>query len=314
MAPTSSSVILSSKTSASSPRPFQLEDVSCQACASDARTFYQTLSGFEFHRCGSCGLVYMSPRPTAESLETLYDEHYFASADPNVGYAVYEADRDSVRDKSERLLSGIESHSSNARGALLDIGSAHGYLLEVAKEHGWQVTGVEPAASVAARTAGRLGCTVHRDLFEAGLDENTFDIVTAWDVVEHLPELTRVVREIHRVGKPGSLLSIVTPDVGSLAARVLGTRWEEMRKMPEHIYFFNRKSLARFLDRHGFDILEWGTVGKLMDVDEAAARVAASLPRVLRPLSRIAHGIGLASKRFYLDPRWKLSVLARQRA
>ncbi len=170
--------------------------------------------------------------------------------------------------------------------------------------------GIDPAATVAERVREKLGVPVHGDLFEADFADGRFDAVTMWDVVEHLPDLNHLMLEIRRILRNGGILSVVTPDMGSLGARLLGERWEEMRKMPEHIYFFDRRSLGHLLEAGGFTPLEWGTVGKLMPLDEAASRMVPTRPGFWKPVLSFLRWSGLNEKVVYVDPRWKMSVLA----
>jgi SAM-dependent methyltransferase len=256
----------------------------------------------------------MSPRPTAAALRALYDERYFHSGDPTCGYTDYEADRRPLREKAQRLLPAIERHSRphGTTRRLLDVGCAYGYTLEVARDRGWQVTGVEPAPAVALRTARALDVRVEPDLLEARFPAQAFDAVTLWDVIEHLPDPRAALVEVARILAPGGLCSVVTPDAGSLAARVLGGRWEERQKMPEHIFFFDRPSLAALLRSCGFEPLEWATVGKRMSLDETLARLAPAAPRVLGAVRRAAAALGARRLVAYFDPRWKMAVLARR--
>lgn len=251
----------------------------------------------------------MSPRPTAARLRTLYSEAYFESPDPACGYPVYRSDRVAVRDKAERLLPAVERHGR--KGRLLDVGCAYGFIMEVARERGWQVAGIEPAEAVAASAASRLGAPVATDLVSAGLPAASFDAVLVWDVIEHLPDPRRALDEVARVLRPGGVLSVVTPDIGSLAARLLGRRWEEMRKMPEHIYFFDRASLSTLLRAAGFEPVEWGTVGKRMSLQETLSRLAPAAPWFWGTALALARAFGLHRLVGYFDPRWKLAVVAR---
>ena len=286
-----------------------LEAATCPTCrVSDARP-YADLHGYRFLRCTGCGLVYMNPRPTRDGLRALYTARYFESHDPSYGYPVYEKDRPSLREKAQRILPAIERHGPV--GALLDIGCAYGFTLEVARERGWRVQGVEPAPAVGARVAERLGVPVARDLATAALPEATFDAVTLWDVVEHLPDPRATLTEVRRILRPGGLCSLVTPDVGSLAARVLGSRWEEKLKMPEHIFFFDRLSLTRLLRATGFTPLEWGTVGKRMTTEETLTRLLPAAPWLFGPARALARVTGAHRVAAYFDPRWKMSVVAR---
>jgi SAM-dependent methyltransferase len=252
----------------------------------------------------------MSPRPTPAALLALYSAAYFESRDPTWGYAVYQADRNSLRDKARRLLQVVERH--RPPGRLLDVGCAYGFTLEVARERGWQVAGVEAASDVAAATQGRLGVTVHADLLAAALPAGSLDAVTLWDVIEHLPDPRAAVAEVRRILQPGGVFSVVTPDVGSLAARLLGARWEEMTKMPEHIFFFDRQSLAALLRGTGFEPLEWGTVGKQTTLGDAVTRMVPTAAPLWRGVHALLRGTGLDRRLAYVDPRWKMSVTARR--
>jgi SAM-dependent methyltransferase len=160
--------------------------------------------------------------------------------------------------------------------------------------------------------ARRLGLRVEPDLAEARFADAAFDAVTLWDVIEHLPDPRQSLLEVARILRPGGVCSVVTPDVGSLAARVLGARWEEMQKMPEHIYFFDRSSLATLLRAAGFEPLEWGTVGKRMSVEETATRLAPSAPRLWGAVRGLARLLRQDRRVAYFDPRWKMAVAARR--
>jgi SAM-dependent methyltransferase len=284
--------------------------VCCPTCRDDDALPFRRLQSYSFRRCRTCGLVYMTPRPTADRLRGLYTGRYFESNNPSCGYAAYAADRASLREKAARLLPLVERHGP--RGRLLDVGCAFGYTLEVARERGWQVAGVEPAADVAEQTARVLGVPVETDLFAARFGDGTFEAVTLWDVIEHLPDPRRALEEVARILAPHGVCSVVTPDLGSRAARLLGTRWEEMQKMPEHIYFFDRASLAVLLRATGFEPLEWTTVGKLMSVEETVSRLIPTAPLFWRPVRVLARGLGLRGRVAYFDPRWKMAVTARR--
>lgn len=253
--------------------------------------------------------MFMSPRPTPHALRALYDERYFRSADPTCGYADYASDRLPLRDKALRLLPAVERHGRVGR--LLDVGCAYGFTLEVARERGWEIAGVEASPPAAAGTATRLGVRVEPDLFAARFPGQAFDAVTLWDVIEHLPDPRAALLEVARLLVPGGICSVVTPDGGSLAARVLGARWEERQKMPEHIFFFHRRSLAALLRACGFELLEWATVGKRMSLDETLSRLAPAAPGLVGAVQRTARALGAAGWVHHFDPRWKMAATAR---
>lgn len=278
-------------------------------CGKDDAAPYRVSLGYSFVRCRSCGLVYMSPRPAPDGLRSIYTADYFESTLSSCGYAIYRSDRESIREKAFRFLARIERH--HPPGRLLDVGCAYGLIMEVARERGWEVEGVEAATDVAEVARRELGVRVHADLVEASLPAASFDAVAMWDVVEHLPDPVGSLREARRLLRPGGVLSLIVPDLGSLAARLLGGRWEEWQKMPEHILFFDRRTLAELLRRGGFAPLEWGTVGKRMALDEVVTRLEPVGRPPMRALRALLRATGLAGRVFDLDPGWKAFLVAR---
>jgi SAM-dependent methyltransferase len=124
-------------------------------------------------------------------------------------------------------------------------------MLEAARNRGFEAAGVEisPAASAAR---GR-GFTVYdRPLEEVNLPGSTFDVITAIDVIEHLSDIKKFMAESFRILKPGGVLLIVTPDVGSSAAKIMKRAWPHYKE--EHIFYFSKRSLEVLLQRSGFAV------------------------------------------------------------
>jgi len=139
---------------------------------------------------------------------------------------------------------------------LLDVGCSSGALLLVAKECGYDAVGAEPAKKAAA-TAQGLGFEVFPSyLQDAGFPENHFDVITLFEVIEHLPEPEDLIREIRRILKPGGLLLIGTGNGDSWTVSLLGNSWEyfDIRSHGGHISFFNPKSIALLAKKCHFDV------------------------------------------------------------
>jgi SAM-dependent methyltransferase len=90
----------------------------------------------------------------------------------------------------------------------------------------------------------------------AALPRHSYDVVTLWEVIEHLPDPGRVLRTIGDVLVPNGHIVLSTPDAGSLFARLAGRRWLGWRKVPEHLSFFDLPSLRRLLGRSGFRVTD----------------------------------------------------------
>ncbi len=154
---------------------------------------------------------------------------------------------------------------TGAVGDLLDVGAATGFFLDLAQNRGWRCVGVEPSA-FAVREAASKGLNVREGVIEE-LDapDGSFDVVTMWDVVEHVRDPRAALGAAHRLLRPGGVLAINTPDSGSVLARVLGLRWH-LVVPPEHLVLFHQKSLRLLLDEQHFRVSSMKRIGKRFTV------------------------------------------------
>ena len=131
------------------------------------------------------------------------------------------------------------------------------------------------------------------------------------DVIEHLPDPGAAIDRIHGLLRPRGVLYLTLPDAGSRVARVLGARWWSV--LPTHVQYFNRRSIARLLDRHGFTI-EWlGTAPKAFTVGYYLERLEGYSPAVSRAAMAAARAVGLADRMVWPDFRDRMAVLARRK-
>jgi 2-polyprenyl-3-methyl-5-hydroxy-6-metoxy-1,4-benzoquinol methylase len=201
----------------------------------------------------------------ASLIESVYDESYWNSSEAKVhGYSDYRADAPLYkRTYRDRLTILRRYFPSNKREdgtprRVLDIGCAAGYFLSVMQEEGWQVTGLEPSDAIRVQAEKELGAkNVCGGLL--GVDDDlapgSFDLVTFWDVIEHIPDPRAALVRARKLLAPGGLLIVETQNVNSRAAKVLGKKWQHY-KHAEHIYHFNKATLTRLLDEAGFGSLE----------------------------------------------------------
>ncbi|MDX8412174.1 MAG: class I SAM-dependent methyltransferase [Mariprofundaceae bacterium] len=139
---------------------------------------------------------------------------------------------------------------------LLDVGCSSGALLRVARGLGYTVNWVEPAKQAAA-TARADGFEVYPGLLqEAHFASNSYDLVTLFEVIEHLTDPISVINEIHRILQPGGLLLIGTGNGESWTATMLGAKWEyfDIASHGGHISFFTPHSMRLLAEKTGFHI------------------------------------------------------------
>jgi SAM-dependent methyltransferase len=143
----------------------------------------------------------------------------------------------------------------NELGRLLEVGCSWGFFLENARKRGWEVHGIELSASSAKWAKEVLGLNVTCGTIEDFLipDEVPFDVVVAWHVIEHMQEPANFLRVAYERLRPGGLLALRTPNIGSLPARINGQTWQWVGA-PAHLSLFSPKSLGLAVESAGFSV------------------------------------------------------------
>ncbi len=146
------------------------------------------------------------------------------------------------------------------------------------------------------REAQRSGLPVRQGtLATGGYDENSFDAITLWDVIEHFDDPQTELRHALRLLTPGGVLVIHTIDVGSVTAKMMGKRWPFLMEM--HIMFFSRATLHAMLHQAGFQYLGDHTQGRYLRLGYFAGRVRAAFgERVGGPLERMVSALKVADR------------------
>jgi ubiquinone/menaquinone biosynthesis C-methylase UbiE len=143
----------------------------------------------------------------------------------------------------------IKRHDNNTK--LLDVGCGEGFFLFNATEAGYITKGVELSRNSAEYARSEFGLDVETGLLEeAHFPENYFDVVTLWQVLEHLSQPLIVLEEAYRVLKPGGVLVVSTPDIGGVPAKILQRKWWNIRRI--HVNQFTTGSLVNILGNAGF--------------------------------------------------------------
>lgn len=212
---------------------------------------------FNFYDCQDCSLRFVSPRYLAIDI---YDNDYFHGASHGFGFSNYEEDKVASKEYLKNYLKWILSHLSRKPISLLDIGAANGYFVALANESGFDATGIEISHS-ATNWAIQLKRPVIRGTLETPQNGKIYDVVTAIDVLEHIPEpLTFLKIARSKISSEGILL-INVPYLGSIFSKISGTKWHAYLP-PEHWFYFNKKSLGIILKNAGFEIVETRVISK----------------------------------------------------
>lgn len=236
-----------SEASARTAMAAQVEDATCPLCGSDERRQRYSFPPFAVVRCAACRFHYLSPRLTRAAMEEIYRAgDYFEGG--TVGYDSYARQEQALRATFRAVARRLASHGF-AGGDLLEIGAGYGLLLDEAAGYFASATGTElsGAAAIEARRRGRNVITGGIDELPAGA---RFDCVLAGHVIEHVYEPRSFVGQLAGLLRPGGALILGTPFMGSFWQRLMGSRWPSF-KIPEHVLYFDRRSLSGLLAEAG---------------------------------------------------------------
>jgi len=223
-------------------------EAACPLCgAAGARLRYPG-NPLPVRQC-ACGMVFLSPQPSPEQLREIYGSDYYLSL------GISGQDDEAVRGmKKETFRRQFEAIAAGAKpGRVLDVGCASGFFMEAATEAGWEAYGVELSGFAAELARSRFGDRVrHGTLEEAGYPDAFFDVVTLFDLLEHVPDPRSFLAEVRRVLRPGGRLLLVLPNAASLSARLMGRHWSHYNA--EHLHYFTPETVAVLLCACGFEV------------------------------------------------------------
>jgi SAM-dependent methyltransferase len=225
--------------------------VNCVVCGSGPARFKLRKGKVDILECPSCGLAFWVP-PDGFRAEDVYDAAYFDGVDQSHGFSDYAGMEAAFRESFADRLARIGRPP--AGGRLLDVGAAFGFAVSEAQKIGWKATGLEISTAAARQAADVTGGRVAvGNCLATPFASGSLDVVTMWDVLEHLTDPHQAIAEMSRLLRPGGQLVFTTTDVGSLVARLSGSRWH-LYTLPEHLYFFTRRSLEILCEAHGFEV------------------------------------------------------------
>jgi len=222
--------------------------MACLICGGGQSAPVGTAEGYEIVRCAACGFRYVEPTPSAEELSDYY-QHYKAS--PN--YA-----KKTAR-KTQRARRRLKRYIGRAPGRrFIDVGCNIGTAVKAAVDLGLDAYGIDidEAAIATARTQ------VPEGHFHAGPIESLpdawgqFDFVYSSEVIEHLPDPHAYFNALTARMGPGGLLYLTTPDAGHWRVPADFISWEHV-KPPEHISYFTKDNIRRFLTDHGLKVIKF---------------------------------------------------------
>ncbi|MFM2264833.1 MAG: Ubiquinone biosynthesis O-methyltransferase [Bacteroidota bacterium] len=195
-------------------------------------------------------LLHTFPQPPASELGKYYEsDDYISHTDSKRSWfeKAYHMVKKRALNQKVQLL---EKYQPN-KGNLLDMGCGTGDFLQVAQQAGWQVQGIEPNEK-AQKIAASKGATLISGTPAAA--DQTFDAITLWHVLEHLPNLELQIKELKRILKPTGTLLIAVPNYKSFDAGYYKQFWAAY-DVPRHLWHFSKTSIDRLVEQEGMKVV-----------------------------------------------------------
>lgn len=194
-------------------------------------------------------MLVTSPKPDENELGKYYEsEDYISHTDAkrSLFEKLYHLVKTYSLNKKVKLISKLNQQS----GKLLDIGAGTGDFLNIAKNEGWKIEGVEPNHQAKA-LAKQKGVDLKSET--ANLNSKSFDVITMWHVLEHIPDLQLQIKELKRLLKPNGFVIIAVPNFKSYDAKQYNSFWAAY-DVPRHLWHFSKTSIQKIFEEENLKL------------------------------------------------------------
>jgi len=199
-------------------------------------------------RCPACSLVWLSnpPKPSEMPLHYTHAYHKLISAGGE-------------NSPGRWGFRKVAIAQYKRGGALLDMGCSSGAFLESMKGEAWKLYGIEMSAETARAAEAKTGARVFvGDIVDAPFGRESFDVITCFDVLEHLYEPRQVLAKVGEWLKPGGIFYVLVPNIDSAEGRVFGSYWAGL-ELPRHLFHYSPPSLKFLAEAAGLSVVSLET-------------------------------------------------------
>ncbi|MDH4262016.1 MAG: class I SAM-dependent methyltransferase [Spirochaetia bacterium] len=246
----------------------KLELMLCAICQSNLHFKFSKLSedaskSFNIYKCKNCKNWQIYPVPDPLELHKLYELDYFSKRTKR-GYDNYagEAVKKSVISTLVKNLTDLDFYSWEKNlndKSSLEIGAAAGHCVGYLQERGWEACGIDISKSMTDAARKNKIQMIHGDFLTYNFKNTKFDLISLWATLEHLPDPNQYIEKISKLLKPDGHLYLTTTNTG-FWAKIYRKKWRYLN-VPEHIYYFNKKSLVYLFNQSNLKIHHAFTYG-----------------------------------------------------
>ena len=195
---------------------------------------------FELHYDENFDMLITSPQPDENTLGRYYEsEDYISHTDAK--RSLFEKAYHFIKNIALKNKLSLINDLQKSKGNLLDIGAGTGDFLLVAKQNGWNAIGIEPSEKAKA-IAQQKGVELKSNLSE--FQDHSFDLITMWHVLEHVPNLENQIKELQRLLKPNGSIIIAVPNFKSFDANYYQEFWAAY-DVPRHLWHFSKTAIQK---------------------------------------------------------------------
>lgn len=227
-----------------------IQQINCNICGVDDTSLIAVQNGYRMVKCKNCGLVYLNSRPDQQMLIKLYtDYHQREGKDEDVWARLME--------KNFREVSLLLNKIFPEKGKILDVGCGYGHFIEIMQDCGWFAQGVDPSSRTLYHAKKKGLNVIETSVDDSSFPDNFFDVVTAFYVLEHLPDPLSTAKKIFEMLKPGGVIVIrvphTTPIVRFLSVFTIDNN---LYDAPYHLYDFSPMTITVLLKKAGFSLIQ----------------------------------------------------------
>ncbi|KPJ66976.1 hypothetical protein AMJ44_07575 [candidate division WOR-1 bacterium DG_54_3] len=229
-----------------------LSEILCPICESGGIFNYFKDDPY-LKKCKDCKIVFTYPLP--DGLTEAYDEDYY-----NIWHETQLRQRGKLW---RRRLKIVKKFCKS--GKLLDVGTGDGLFLKVAKTASFNIWGTEISPTAVRKAKNLYGLDIHlTEIENADFEENSFDVITIWHVIEHVKNPQVLLKKVYNLSKPDAVVFVATPNLDKYVSRII-YRLKNNKPYPfyslkgeQHLFHFTESTLKKIIKKAGFNIIYTG--------------------------------------------------------
>ena len=207
---------------------------------------------FTIQQCNFCYFLFTNPRPSEDEIGAYYQSQDYIShhdESKDLMSKVYTSVRNYTIGQKIKLI----NKQSLKKGKLLDIGCGTGNFAAAIKGDGWKVFGTEPDEQARGIASKRVGATIYPSTDATEFEDQKFDVITMWHVLEHVHKLNETLEWLHSHLTEDGVILIAVPNPQSYDAIKFGRFWAAY-DVPRHLYHFTRQTMKDLMNRHNLSV------------------------------------------------------------